>query len=430
MYALFRFVSVLALLIACHGTDAWSQARPIALICLQPAEPTERGAACELQPLRSTAQQTVRLRVVDPNTSQPIENAKIAFTPSNGSMPKEERTNREGEVSVVWTRLHSDTAAITAEASFGNETTRRQIKIKPPLNVPSYTLDPVSGYYQSWYENRQLVRPVVVRIREHTGEMSQEKCERIRIAFTPAGSGGVVSPDTVQAVWRVPVTTKGLADLGRASPPGEVLCLAQARWKLAEGIGEQHIEARVVGGGSQPELVTAWARASPRVIMGIAGSVVKGYDAINERKQKVTTVHRVLEDVVLMKDSTVTLTSFDRKDGGLEFFPVVGVDWPLFQRYHWLRVSVATDVRNPVENWFFGLSAAQLRWGLPQEGVGYDVQVFAHLGERNEVQNRAVCEADGSACVTEDNWSLVGAGAMFVLDGGSLFSKLLEAIGK
>ncbi|HEX5871853.1 MAG TPA: hypothetical protein VFY65_15600, partial [Longimicrobium sp.] len=315
---------------------------------------------------------------------------------------------------------------VTAVAVVGGVRLTRPIQIKAPDTAPSgYTLEirsERSGNDQAWYEKRQLRDPVIVDVE---GVKNATACHNTVVVFRPTG-GGSVSPDSVRAVWN---------DRVRVRIPGQPVrpdttCSARTRWRLGEGVGEQHLRAQLAGGNGangRSQQFRATARALPRLTAGLALTGTDGYTRVSTSADTVVVTRQ-------SGDSTVTTRrvtehkSPSRVEGTWTVTPVVGFDWPIIPQVHSLRVSAAASLADPDKEWLFGLSLLQIPFGLQHEAVGVSLHVVGQVSRRTIVEDAEACRTL-EQCGTAKRVRITGGGLMFVVDGIGLLSTLTSVFG-
>jgi hypothetical protein len=361
----------------------------------------------------------------------------VTFESSAGSIRVNAESDSDGTVEVKWFgAVERQPVTIDAVATFAGQRVPRQVRIERTGEGSPFRVDKLWGDRQAWYEERQLVDPVAVELRQPIvttdGDtimraVPREKCSGQRVVFRQIGSG-TATLDTVSVTYGRPKVWWGNRVRSSMSvPPGET-CVAQTRWNLGKSLGEQYLVASLVGGTGDPLVFSARSRALPRIVAGLAGTTFREYDRVSESKRTFTVVRRITDDVVVTEDSTAVVKKAATGGGGVQYAPVVGIDWPLVHRVTWLRVSTSADVRDPRDNWFVGFSGLQALWGLSQESVRYDVQVVLNMGRRDVLTNPTACDGNGDLCKVDSETGLWGAGVMFVLDGGSFLGDLLKAL--
>lgn len=332
------------------------------------------------------------LRLVDRSgTGIPFRRVNFQIRGPAGSVTPFNQTGETGLVEAIWTGVPAGETVVIASANVDGRRVVREIKVEaaatPPKNL---TLAAVSGLRQFWYESRQLPRPITIAV-----DGADASCTGAVVSFR-ASSGGAVSPDSVYAA--------------RGTDPNTLQsrCLAQAYWKLGEGVGTQHLIATVRGQPAQNITVSARARKLPRIGGGLAATHVR--------------THHVPKVDTATNDTTV-----ERIDANVLFRPVISVDFPAFRRIAGFRGSVAVSASSPDRDWYLGFSAIQPFYGISHEALGVDMHVITHFGRRRVLDNVRNCES-GVSCDSDDKVLLLGGGVMFIVDGTSVLTAISGAL--
>lgn len=233
------------------------------LVCLGPL-----NDRCQLDTLSGPDSVQLLFRLEWRDTHAPITGWKVAFTSSGCCVfPSADTTNALGLASTFWLgRIAVDTPRVVqarAESSGVPAVALAQLRgRKPGGRVFHLTFE---NERQTWFAGVNLPKPVRVWIQ--TDSMNRETCEKTGLTFRTY-PGGTVAPDTARGRW---VRSK------KGTSPADSACLAEATWKLADALGEQHMLVSVPGGktDSLPNRVTAVARKEPSVVVGLAAATVR-----------------------------------------------------------------------------------------------------------------------------------------------------------
>jgi hypothetical protein len=382
------------------------------LQCLQPA-PEKANAPCTLTARRNPGLEpiVVQLKVNDvPQADVPVT---FSVEPGGSLSNTLVRTNANGEARTTWSGELSAPVTVTAVAEAGETRHTRTIQIKAPEPAPSpHTLSmrpSRNGDKQAWYEKRQLRDPLIVDV---VGA-DATSCDKEVVVFRPTG-GGSVSPDSVRAEWIDSLS----------------LCSARVRWRLGEGVGEQHLRAQLAGGSGEKgrsEHFTATARALPRLTAGLAFTGTSGYTRVISTADTVVVTRQSADSTVTTRRVTGHKAP-DRVEGDWTVTPVVGFDWPIIPRVHGLRVSAAASLADPDKEWMFGVSLLQIPFGLQHEAVGVSLHMVAQVSRRKVVEDPQACRTL-EQCDTNDGVRFTGAGLMFVTDAATALGTLTSIFG-
>ena len=356
------------------------------LECVAPDDVNASGQ-CVFKIPKDAGRRNIILRLT--NQSGPVRDADVEFEfrGAAGSITPKAKTGPSGLVEAIWVGTPTtEGAVVVARAKMEAErVVVREIRIEAAAAPAApLTLTPYSGLGQIWYEKRQLPRPVVVEV-----EGADAACTGAVVFFRPT-TGGLASPDSVYATRETDPLTHRSA------------CLARTYWKLAEGVGTQHLTATVRGQPASNTTVEARARLLPRIGAGLAATYFRSYD-------------------VPKVDTATNDTTPDKVEDNFLLRPTVSADFPLFRRVPGLRGVVGISLTSPDRDWYVGFSALQPFYGIPHEAMGVDVHLVAHLGRRRVLDDVGDCRA-GIDCDSDEELLLLGGGLMFIVDGTSLLN--------
>lgn len=394
-----RTLSAIALAAALALSASHSGAQTLDLTCVQPA-----GATCELTLPRNPGSAVIVVKLEQ--NGAPLPGANVRFSaPDNNNSTFETLgvTDSRGEASTTWSGTAP--ATVSAQAVIGNRQTTLPIQLKVPDSSTTLELAYVDGDSQSWYEKRQLKDTLVVEIRNAN---NADTCGAAKVAFRPVGTGAA-SPDTVRGTWDASASR----------------CTAVTRWRLQEGVGVQHLRAEVAG--AAPVIFRAYARALPRITLGLALTNPSPFHRL-ERQSDTVTVTRNFGDSTVVRKRVTPRDTLRLEEPRWPITPVIGFDWPLVPQARWLRLSAAASIEAPTRDWFVGFSALQLKFSLPHEANGVTLNAVAHLSRREEVKDVQACRLRRE-CGTDDGVRLVGVGAMFTIAQTDLFGALTTIFG-
>ncbi len=401
----------LLVLVACACVGLVSRTASAQVIrCVQPNEPASASDPCSVT-VRSDAPREILVVKLD-NPGGKLDGHPVTFAwrkpGTNEALTLRAVTSATGEAETVWRGfLGREPVSLDVQIDVGTAVVHREILIRPRAASLNLALERRSGDGQYWYEERQLPDHVGVRI---SGPTDPATCARAMVVFNRIGIGSS-SPDSVVGDWR--------AEHGA--------CVAETRWRLGAGLGEQHLRASLVGDPSKSQTFRAYARRAPRLNVGLAYAWTSSRETllIDKDTASVTRLRSDGSQIALDTVFEVSRTTSEAK-GALEFAPTIGVDWPLFRRVDRLRVSFAVSATNPERDWYFGLSGLQPFYRLNHEGLGIDLHVVGHVGRRTEIENLSQCRTDLSTCKQHDKTRFMGLGVMGVVDGTQLLTGLLS----
>ncbi|HEX2094618.1 MAG TPA: hypothetical protein VHG28_19595 [Longimicrobiaceae bacterium] len=388
-----------------------------AITCVQPAEPNKPGDPCTVTLRSATAREVLVVQVR--GRQGPIRGTTVTFESEGGNeaFTASAATDAEGNAQTTWSgSIAKDPVVITAEATVDGRLVHRRITLKAPPEATSLLLEPrhwATGDRQAWYEKRQLPAPVAVRI---AGVSGGTQCQQARVVFRPIGGGA--SPDSVYGMWR-------------PNPLGDTVCTAEARWRLAEGVGYQHLQATLVGEPSKQVTFTAVSRALPRLLTALAWSNSSGYSRLDTTETRFRVTRTVRPDSVVAVDSVVITRTTELEPRGT-LAPVVGVEFPIWPALTPVRLSVAASITEPTRDWFAGISILQLvGMGLAREALGIDLHGVVQVSRRRVLVDPSECRAQGTeaACEQDTRTRPVGVGLMLAVDGITVLGNLLAIFG-
>lgn len=411
-----RWLALFPLLVAAGS----ARAQTVSVQCIAPGLDT----ACKATFGAGAAPQKVELRLLVKSGGAVADStAVVVFRPTGGFVhPDTARPDAEGIVRATWLRAEGKGGVgIAVTAWVGRRQGVGYIAIDPAPVTDTLQLIARDGFRQSWFENSQLPRAVVVQLRgDGMKEPVTKWCPQQRVAFRPYGAPATVSPDTASAY----VDRYGV-------------CYAETFWAMKEGIGERRLTATVVPAGtvrgSSSLTAEAWTRALPRVITGFSLAPVLGYD---KKGAPVTRVRRIEREeptgVKVAYDTTDTLARATWTEEARRWTPrvIAGVSVPIpigkWGRFDDLSISAGVDVQHPADHFVFGVSAFRMlgAWVPVIEAVPMDIAVVVPW-ERQERGPAAGCTVD---CGSKKRWRAQGVGAMLTVDATSLVTDVVKKL--
>lgn len=379
--------------------------------CVQPA-PADVNGPCILTARRDPGLEPIV--VVVEQDGVPKHGISVIFSTSVGGVEDTLAVSQaNGEARTVWSGSLAAPVTVTATAVLGGARHSLPIQVKAPDPARVYTLHIRSergGDGQDWYEKRQLPEPLIVDI---IGA-DNITCAGEVVVFRPTG-GGSTSPDSVRAEWNDKTS----------------ICSARARWRLGEGVGDQHLRAQLAGSNGangRSAQFTATARALPRLFAGLALTATTGYRRVSTTADTVVVTRQSDDSTVTSRRVTTHRAPERVNEEWRKIQPVVGFDWPMLPRNGRLRASIAASMEHPTTDWMFGISLLQMRYGVQHESVGVSIHLIGQVSRRSVVENALACR-NLEQCGTDDRVRVVGGGLMFVADSGTLLGPLTSIFG-
>ncbi|HEU4881631.1 MAG TPA: hypothetical protein VFT45_05280 [Longimicrobium sp.] len=378
------------------------------LTCSTPVEPATPGA-CTLKATTNPGQHSVTVQI---NNAIGVTNTPVEFTVEEPgrTIKANSPAGADGKATFSWFGAAGTGVKVTAKATIAGRTLTRVIDVNAPAAASTQrSLAPLSDSVVYGYEKRQIKAPVIVEIQD-----AGERCDSAVVVFRAYGAVGAGSPDSVRAV----------RSSGR--------CAASTWWRLGEGVGRQHLRASLADEPAKDLVLSAVARATPRLNAGIVSTYdFRHYDRVDQTERTIHITRRVVDPVTgdsatVVTDSTAKTISVTEVDGEAFTKPVVSVDFPILARWTRLRASLGAAFENADTDWYVGISALQPFRGVSQEAVGADFHAVIHLGRRDVLKDPK-CDDDGntSDCKSKKEFILpLGIGFMATFDATSLLSAL------
>ncbi|MEQ9400928.1 MAG: hypothetical protein RJQ04_17305 [Longimicrobiales bacterium] len=341
---------------------------------------------------------------------------EVFFSTSAGSLEVPATTDPKGRAEARWRGSASSAfpVVVTAWAT---------LPVGPAANAPKvttavrfsislagapalgWTVTPLAGQEQVWFSGLALRDSLVVSIH---GPTTRSECTESKVAFV-ADAGAIAAPDTAWGVW------------GASTPT----CVATSAWKLGEFVGEQRLQARLLGTGSRAGFKSV-ARQAARIAVSVAASLwAKDHQALRVSAdtvpRTVTTTtggtQVTVEDPIVTTDSTLVPVS-----RGFGVSPVLGADFPIRPKWRRVRLFAGVSLEHPDREFFLGFSPLQaFVFGDAMEATGIDL----YVGARGVRITKGEHCGDAVRLCEESDFVIDGPTFMLVADG----SKLLSALG-
>jgi len=379
--------------------------------CIQPRN-------CSSEVTSDTTTQFLTVQVTNRGL-EPVRNATVTFELVKGAGSftgsSTTQTDANGFATAAWVPAHGSPYPaefrVKAVAETGNGAQTILLSFKRVSETIPLFPSARSGTHQAWYEDRQLRRRLRVVIQ---GPDSEAACQRTAVAFRPIG-GGSTAPDTSYGQWHSNTVER---------------CVAETRWRLPKGVGLQTLRATTGSDQSKGITFLAHARGLPRILVGLVGYRTHSLAELDTVSADTIEVTRKLPDQItsITFDSVSAVTKVDTTDRVEALAPTIGVDFPVLPSVGWLRVSLATTMKNPEDNVFMGVSLPQLWRGVQQEAVGFDFHLVGHLQRQGTLGDPTACAADSSQCHTRKRWRF-GFGIMGTTDAGSIIGNVATIFG-
>lgn len=308
---------------------------------IQCLTPLDSGCTFRQRPGDAKLQLSVRILTA---SGSPAVDIPVTFTASRCCIEaaSTSKTGSTGVATVVWagTVPNGISDRIRIDLWRGGSTTSDSILIVPNLDV-TYALEPVDDYF-IWFRDDQVPEAVDFFLERAEGNITKAECDRAQVMFTPH-LGGSAGPSPAFAQWYP-------RDPGRDALPSDTsgTCRVGASWKLANSVGDQHLNARLVGSEGPTRVdanVRATSRHPPRFMAGF------GYFPDNEERD-------------------------DRANA------VFGLDFPMFSEgfcpagiCRTLRVIIGSTFENPSEEYFVAVPLLPIFFEGSREALPIQVSV-------------------------------------------------------
>jgi hypothetical protein len=351
--------------------------------------------ACTLKVPTTPSSQLVVVRVGE------VAGQEVTFRPlGNGRITGSATTDASGFATTVWKGSPPD--SVVAYAIVGKDHQQRVIRfVAEGLRTGrqfSTAPDPVF-----WYEDRQIPQPVEVRFTS-----AERDCDSSTVVFRPVGTG-TVSVDSVSA-------TKEGSD-----------CIARTWWRLGKGLGYQHLHAYLADEPTKRTILTARARALPRIGVGLALTSDRGFRALVTQAETIQITRKLPRpgggDSTIVTDSIHEFTTVRNEPADLHMAPILTLDLPLKRDVPGLRVSLGVSLKSPDRDWYAGVNLLQPFIGPAAENLGVDLHAVTHWGRRRILPGPGSCPRT-NPCRVEDRFRFLGAGLLVTFDGTPLLSTL------
>jgi hypothetical protein len=265
------FSRALLVLLVTVSATASAKAQSPSIRCLAPLD-----ALCAVRQRPGDAKLQLSVRLLTASGS-PAADLPVSFTTSRCCVEaaSTNKTTATGIATVVWSGNvpNGVNDRIQLYLWRGDTPAPDSIIIIPNLDV-AYALEPVDDYF-IWFRDDQIPEPVDFYVERTTGPITRAECDRTQVIFTPHLGGGA-GPSPAFARWypRDPNVPPLPSDTAGT-------CRVGASWRLANSVGEQHLNARLVGSEGPTRVdanVRATSRHPPRFVAGF------GYFPFNDQR--------------------------------------------------------------------------------------------------------------------------------------------------
>jgi hypothetical protein len=424
-----RALLALAMLTAALVAHAPGLQAQLTIACPDTTTPVD-GVPCALPLVGTDPLQTQRIRIQVTEGRTPAAGALVRFRATAGTLlPDTATVDSQGFAHTLWYRAAgSDAAVIAVDARTGSGSALREIRMTKPVG---YVLREHLRDSASWFEKTLLPRPLIVEIiranaiNDVAGRLTEAdslECRSVRVAFSRA-TGGSLTPDTTAAAITTPYNS------GMRRRTG---CFATAHWTLGEGAGVRHARAAMVGAG--PNQVRsnvafeARARAMPRLVGGILASRHRSYIGLKPGAERNVRIERTLVDGSTMSFDTAVSAGQAAPDfvpGRVKAAAFVGISTPVVTQARWLAVTAGVEPANIERDWYAGISALRIPFGLSAESLPVDVHILGHFGRSPVLKAPTRCAETGE-CRIRERTRFHGMAAMLSVDAGSLITDLIK----
>lgn len=419
----------LAMLMVALGAGVRGLQAQMTITCPDMTTPAD-SVPCALPLVGPDPLQTRRLRIQVKEGGTYAAGAMVRFRATAGTLlPDTATADSQGYAHTVWHRpASSDPAVIAVDARTRSGSALREIRMTKRVG---YVLREHLRDSMSWFEKTILPRPLIVEIiranasDDEAGRLTEADsldCRSVRVAFSRV-TGGSLTPDTAAAAITTPYNS------GMTRRTG---CFATAHWTLGEGAGVRHARAAMVGAG--PNQVRsnvafeARARGMPRLVGGILASRHRSYIGLKPGAERKVQIERTLADGSTMSFDTALSAGQATPDyvrGRVKAAAFVGISTPVVTRARWLAVTAGVEPANIERDWYAGISALRIPFGLSAESLPVDLHVLGHFGRSPVLKAPALCAEKGE-CRTSERTRFHGMAAMLSVDAGSLITDLIK----
>lgn len=309
--------------------------------------PGGHGEKCEVRLRAGQTSEVIRFRPTVPGPTK----FKVDGLPG-GQITVNVGADNTAPVFVTRSAAQTDTTVLLVETADLSITRRDTIRIYPFVAARTVEAqDDLATYV--WIRNTWIPLGLRVAVRPVGGtQLTEDECRQVGFSLQAMPEGDV-TPDTGRAIY------EAQSDTSRYN------CFVNARWKLADGAGEQEIAVRV---GDRVTLVPGVAREGPRIVVG-TGWFTKHAD---EDTRYCNDYGEAFESC--RAERTALADSIKKTGSGSDksvWRPFFGVEAPFLVTrqptngvVRWLQSSVrvvggSTFVK-PEENFFVGLTVSPL----------------------------------------------------------------------
>ena len=348
-------------------------------------------------------------------------NQAVTFSATAGSLDVPGATGPNGRAEVTWRGTvplsHPVTITAWATAPTGPAANASRSTVVSRFTLRRAGAAPLGwriasgtvGGGQTWFRGLALRDSLAVTI---DGPTTRAECSSARVAFVPEG-GAQASPDTVWGSWN----------------SSTMVCDASSTWKLADFVGEQRLQARLLGTTSRSDF-RAVSRQAARLAFAIAASLAgRDYDVLNVRTDTVVTQTTTVTDSLLTATTNRTITSdstIQRPSRRFEASPAFGVDFPIRPKWRKVRLFAGVSLERPDREFFLAFSPLQAFWyGDAMEATGIDLFVGFQATRITRGLTQG-CSGTARFC-TESNLVIDGPTLFLVADGSKLLTSLASA---
>ena len=364
---------------------------------------------------------------------QAVPRAFVRFSATAGTVqPDTTTTDERGDTRAMWIRAKGgDPVGISVSARIGTDVALAHIRLTPKAaSTRPIALSLSSGSFQSWFEEGQLPRPVVVELLSAGKPITDHAtCTTNRVAFRLRGAPASVNPDTVTAAL---VSERG------SKPLKYVACTASTFWSLGKGIGDRELDIALVPGKdftaeprSRPLRAYSWARATPRFVAGLGRSRLKSYVGLKPatiRTLKVESIDATGAKITYDRPDTTARAAADSIDKATEYSAIAAVSIPIpigtFRQWDNFSLTAGVDLAKPRDRFFVGGSVLRLlgRHVPVIEAVPLDFHVLLLFARQEELVGG---QCTSESCRTDKHTRYQGVSLMLSADAQSLLTDLI-----
>ncbi len=271
-----------------------------------------------------------------------------------------------------------------------------------------------SGDKQAWFVGAQLKKPLRVTIPQLNRPADRSACEKSVVVFRPFG-GGSVAPDSARATYDRDAQA----------------CTAAARWTLGDAVGQQSTVAQLVNGGTgSRQIFTATARQPARLAVGFSITFFQtDFDEIQSTTRSVKTTRVDSSGTTI--EETLTMTETDsvpkRDPRGVDFDPIVGVDFPLVPSWGGVRLFTGVSIKEPTRFVYVSFSILQPFFTTLMEATAVDLRLGFRFARRTIALSGSDCDNGESLC-KGDRIHVDGPTLLVSVDGTKIIGTILGSV--